>query len=122
MRIYSTIKNTDDLLRQCNFSENEIAFIKKNGTTKKDLTRLATFTDATDLLQGAVSGGFTGALTSAMASSREERKKAIKKGLLLGALGGAAGSVLSPLPIDSLNGAIGGGLAGYLAALHQESI
>lgn len=125
MKIYNTIKNKDDLLRYCNFSEKEIAFINKFGNTREDLKAISNFAfwepSTTDLLEGAIGGSLTGALTAAMASSRENRKKAIKKGLLLGALGGAAGSQLIPIG-DSIAGPIGGGLAGYLTALHEESI
>jgi hypothetical protein len=127
--ITKNVNKQDEILRQMNFSEKEISFIKdyvKNGGSIKELSSFA------DVIGGTLTGALTGALTAGMASAKEDRKKAIKKGLLAGAVGGLTGAYSADFaPIPSLAqglvgvnipAAVGGGLAGYLAALHEDGI
>lgn len=125
--ITKNVNKQDEILRQMNFSEKEISFIKdyiKNGGSIKELSNFA------DVIGGTLTGALTGALTAGMASAKEDRKKAIKKGLLAGAVGGLTGSYASGILPEGVNlitginapAIVGGGLAGYLAALHEDGI
>lgn len=137
-----TTDGIDNLLRQCNFSENEKDFIKKylkSGRKIEDLISFSKADDWGDKLAGrnmgnyvtsSLLGGATGALVAAMSNDREKRKNAMLKGFLLGAAGGLLGDVSTRSVVTNGGGLLGapniaamtgGGLGGYLATLHEDS-
>lgn len=128
MKIYFVNNIVDEMFRQCNFSEKEKEFIKSYAEQGGSLEDLISFSGQ-DYLTNAMLGSATGALTAAMGSNRKKRKKSILKGALIGAGGGLLGGVatssvfdnlpnLSPVP--NIGAITGGGLAGYLSALHED--
>lgn len=140
MKIYMTTDGIDNLLRQCNFSENEKDFIKKYLRSGRKIEDLTSFASAKEFLAGenmgnyitsSLLGGASGALVAAMANDREKRKKAMLKGFLLGAAGGLLGDKSTRSIFTGSAGQIGGfpniaaitggGLGGYLATLHEDS-
>lgn len=126
MKIYFVNDVVDDMFRQCNFSEKEKEFIKNYAEQGGSLEDLISFADN---LTNAMLGSATGALTAAMGSNRKKRKKAILKGALIGAGGGLLGGAATDsvfhslsdfVPIPNVGAITGGGLAGYLTALHED--
>lgn len=142
MKVYLTNK---DILNEYHFSEKEKEFLKsyvKNGGKLSELANYSISETASRLWDSAkggtpenylvsgLLGGATGALSASLGSEREKRKKSMLKGFLMGSAGGVLGDIATRSVISNTAGGLlgvpnvaamaGGGLGGYLAAMHEE--
>lgn len=128
MKVYKKDSNIDPY-KVAGFSTKEADFVGKYARAGKlnELINAVNFalwgdTDDKALLANVILGAGSGALSSGLLSSKEKRKKSVLKGTLLGGAAGAANAYFLPNIVVDKIGSVGtGGLAGYLAALHEDS-